>query len=614
MQPFRTALTEDRVWVFDGAMGTMLYQKGVYINRSYEETNLRQPELVLGIHQAYVRAGAEILETNTFGANGPKLAKYGLEDQLEAVNRRAVELAREAAGERAYVAGAIGPLGVRLEPYGPTTRNEARALFRQQATALAGAGVALFVLETFGDLEEIHQALLAVREVSDLPVIAQMTIRADGRTDYGTPSDLFTRRLDEWGAEVIGLNCSEGPAGILNVIEKMHAATVRPLSAQPNAGLPRQVEGRTMYMASPDYMARFARRLIQSGVRFVGGCCGTTPEHIKEIFNTVRALSPRGRLAPVSVAEIKPPEVQPVPVPERSQLAARLCRGEFATSVEIAPPKGCDPEEMLHGVVLLKEAGVNAVNVPDGPRASSRMGVIATSVLIQERIGIEAIPHYCCRDRNLLGMFSDLLGAAALGIRNLLIITGDPPRMGPLPEATAVFDIDSIGLTALVNRLNHGVDLGGNPIGKPTAYFIGVGCNPTAIDLDYEVRRFREKVEAGAQFAITQPVFDPDQLLRFLERIADISPRIPLMAGIWPLVSYRNAEFLAHEVPGVVVPETILERMREASQGGREAGLAEGIRIARETFARVRDVVQGIQVSAPFGRIPTALKVFEGLV
>jgi len=609
MKDFRTAVTDDRVYVFDGAMGTVLYQRGVYINRCYDELNLTSRDLVLGIQRDYVKAGADIIETNTYGANRVKLAGYGLEDKCYDINHAGARVAREAAGERAFVAGAIGPLGIRIEPYGPTSVNEAQEIFRDQAEALLEGGVDLFVLETFSDVAEIQQALAAVRSVSDLPLVAQMTIQTDGNTSYGTAPETFTKQLDEWGADVIGLNCSVGPATMLEALEKMRTITRRKLSAQPNGGLPRQVDGRMFYMASPEYMAKYAKRLIQAGAKFVGGCCGTTPEHIKQIANAVAALSPGRSIVRVMAPEEKPPDVKVVPRSERSRFAKRICAGEFVTSVEIVPPKGCDPSKMLEGVRLLKDAGVDAVNVPDGPRAQSRMGVLAVSTLIEQRIGIETVIHYCCRDRNLLGMTSDLLGAAGLGLRNLLIITGDPPKMGPYPEATAVFDIDSIGLVNMVNRLNHGLDIGGNPIGDPTAFHIGVGVNPCAVDLDYELRRFEWKVEAGAEYAITQPTFDVDQIKTFLKRIERF--RIPVIAGIWPLVSYRNAEFLANEVPGVVVPKSVLKRMEKITD--KDAAREEGLAIARETLLEVRELVQGVQVSAPFGRVQYALDVFSVL-
>jgi homocysteine S-methyltransferase len=592
---FREALTDDRVLVFDGAMGTMLYSRGVYINRCYDELNLISPDLVLGIHREYVKAGADIIETNTYGANRVKLAGYGLEDKIREITRTGARLAREAAADRAYVAGAIGPLGIRIEPYGPTSIEEAQAFFREQAEGLLEGGAEA----------EIHQALIAVRSICDLPVVAQMTIQNDGNTSYGTSPEIFTRRLDEWGADVIGLNCSVGPHAMFEAIEKMQQVTRRKLSAQPNNGLPRQVDGRMFYMASPDYMAKYAKRLIQAGAKFIGGCCGTTPEHIRQIANAVTALSPGRSSVRAFVTEEKP-DVEVTPAEQKSRFAKKICSGEFVTSVEIVPPKGCDPLKMLDSVRLLKDAGVDAVNVPDGPRAQSRMGVLAVSTLIEQQVGIETVVHYCCRDRNLLGMTSDLLGAAGLGLRNLLIITGDPPKMGPYPEATAVFDIDSIGLVNMVNRLNNGLDIGGNPIGRPTSFFIGVGVNPCAVDLDYELRRFEYKVEAGAEFAITQPTFDVEQLRSFLRRIEEF--RIPVIAGIWPLVSYRNAEFLANEVPGVVVPERVLDRMHRITD--KDGARREGLAIARETFMEVRDLVQGVQVSAPFGKVQYALDVF----
>ncbi|MEP7271593.1 MAG: bifunctional homocysteine S-methyltransferase/methylenetetrahydrofolate reductase [Acidobacteriota bacterium] len=617
MSNFREFIQGDRVRVFDGAMGTMLYSKGVYINRCFDELNLSGPEIVQGIHREYIKAGAEIIETNTYGASRLKLAHYGLDDRHTEINVSAARIARKAAetaNHDVYVAGAISPLGVRIEPYGPTSMEEAREVFRAQAEALLTGGVDCFVLETFQDLEEIHQAIRAIRELCDLVIFAQVTISDQGETAYGTAPEVFTPQLDKWlgleGADVIGLNCSVGPQIILSAIERMRPLTSRRLSAQPNAGMPRDVQGRQIYMCSPEYMAKYAKRLISSGVKFIGGCCGTTPEHIKLIVDAVRALSPgRSTVSAISVGD-QSVRVDPVPFAERSRFAKRIAEGSFVTSVEIVPPKGCDASRMIEGVRALKEAGVDAVNVPDGPRAQSRMGALAVSLIIEQQVGIEAVTHYACRDRNLLGMQSDLLGAAALGLHNFLLVTGDPPKMGPYPDATAVFDIDAIGLTNMVNRLNHGLDPGGNPIGRPTSFVIGVGVNPGAIDLDHEIRRFEWKVDAGAEFAITQPVFDPEQLKQFLKRIAHC--RIPIIPGIWPLVSYRNAEFLNNEVPGVSVPPSVLERMRQAGDGA--AALREGLKIAQEMLEEVRPYVQGVQVSAPFGRIPHALEVFQVLV
>ena len=609
-------MDSDGVYVFDGAVGTRLYDKGIYINRSYDELNLAAPDLVREVHEEYVNAGADIIETNSFGATRHKLQPYGLESKLREINISAARIAREAAGDKAYVAGAIGPLGLRIEPFGPTSFDEAKDMYKEQAEALLEGGVDLFILETFSELPVIEQAIRAVRELTDLPIVAQMTIQMDGNTTFGTTPESFTTQLDEWGADVIGLNCGMGPSHVLNALEKMRVVTDKQLSAQPNAGLPRDVQGRQFYMGSPEYMATFAKRFVQAGARFVGGCCGTTPTHIKLIADAIRSISPRQAKVFVkdtaaSVREIKPQDVQVVNPEDRSRWSAKIARGEFVTSVEVLPPKGCDAQKTLESIRLLKGAGVDGVNIPDGPRAQTRMSAQATAVLVEREIGIEAVLHYCCRDRNLLGMMSDLLGAAALGLHNLLIITGDPPKMGPYPDATAVFDIDAIGLTNMVNKLNHGLDLGNNPIGLPTAFSIGVGVNPGAVNMEEEIRRFEWKVEAGAEYAITQPVFDTAQLKRFLEMIDHV--RIPIIAGIWPLVSFRNAEFLHNEVPGVEVTPEILERMRVASEKGKEEAREEGIAIARESLLEVRDVIQGVQVSAPFGNVKYALEVFEVL-
>jgi methionine synthase I (cobalamin-dependent)/5,10-methylenetetrahydrofolate reductase len=614
MQDFIQAVADEHVYLFDGAMGTMLYAKGVFINKCYDELNLRTPEIVLDVHREYVRAGAEILETNTYGANAVKLRAFGIEDELRDINRAAVEIARKAAGDSVYVAGAIGPLGIRIEPYGPTALDEARDFFRQQAAALLEGGVDAFILETMSNISEIEQGILAIRDICSIPIIAQMTIGTDVRTAYGDTPRTIAQRLDRAGADVIGLNCSVGPDIMLDAIEEMTAVTAKKISCQPNAGLPREVNGRQMYMASPDYMGKYAKRLIHKGVKFIGGCCGTTPDHIKVIADAVRPLSPRRTFVIIernAKAEAAV-GIEPVAMATRSNWGKKIVNGEFVTTIEITPPKGPNPDNMLRGIESIRDAGVDAVNVPDGPRAQNRMGAIAVAVLVQQRVGIETVLHYCCRDRNLLGMHSDLLGCAALGLRNMLLITGDPPKMGPYPEATAVFDIDSIGLTNMVSLMNRGLDLGSNPFGEPTKFTIGVGVNPGHLDLDYELRRLDWKVKAGAEYAITQPVFDVAQLERFLERIEHM--HLPVVAGIWPLLSYRNAQFMNNEVPGVSVTDEVMERMRIASETSKEHGLREGVAIARETLERVRDRVAGVQVSAPLGRIDLALQVFEGLV
>jgi methionine synthase / methylenetetrahydrofolate reductase(NADPH) len=620
-------LDPSRISVFDGAMGTMLYSKGVFINQCYDELNVRSPDLVRDIHRAYVKAGAEIIETNSFGANRLKLTQYGLQTQVREINRAAAAIAREVADEASrpvLVAGSVGPLGVRIEPYGPTSVDEACALFREQLEGLKEGGVDVFLFETFSDLHEMEQAIRAARNVDrDKPIIAQMTIGADGLTPFGASPEDVARSLDAWGADIIGLNCSVGPQIILEAIEKMVPHTKKKLSAQPNAGMPRDIGGRSMYMASPEYMATYAHHLVQAGARVVGGCCGTTPEHIKAMAEGVRPLAPRqagagmrqveaAKATPAAspARERTPAPAETVPLRDRSRWGKKIASNEFVSSVEIVPPRGVDASRMITDVKKLKDAGVDAVNVPDGPRAQSRMGALLTSVIIEQQVGIETVTHYCCRDRNLLGMLSDLLGAAAVGLRNMLLITGDPPKMGPYPDATAVFDIDAIGLTNLVANLNRGLDPGGNAIGKPTSFVVGVGVNPAAIDPAHEIRRFEWKVDAGAEYAITQPVFDPEQLERFLRQIAHV--RIPIVAGIWPLVSVRNAEFLANEVPGVMVPDEIIARMRRANDQSKEHAVAEGIAIAREMLERVRPEVQGVQVSAPFGKVELALQVFEG--
>ena len=608
MPTLQELIADGRTHVFDGAMGTLLYSRGVFVNVCYDELPLKQPDLIREIHREYVRAGAELIETNTFGANPIKLAHYGLADETERLNAAATRLAREAAGTRASVVGAIGPLGIRIEPFGETSVAEAREAFGRQVNGLLEGGVDGFVIETFSDVEEVRAAIEAIRARTTLPIVAQMTVGTDGKTHYGTEPATFGPLLQAMGADVIGVNCSVGPHGVLEAIEQLAKVVTVPLAAQPNAGLPREVGDRKMYMASPEYMAEYSRRIVEAGARFVGGCCGTTPDHIKAMIGFVKSVSPRTLIAETAGPSQAEP-LTPVPFHERSRFAAKLARGEFVTSVEIVPPRGVDPAPMFQQVRELKAAGVDAVNVPDGPRAQSRMGALLSGLLIQREVGLEAVVHYACRDRNLLGMLSDLLGASASGLHNLLIVTGDPPKMGPYPEATAVFDIDSIGLTNLVSRLNKGLDPGGNALGGQTRFVLGVGVNPTAPDLDRELKRLAWKVEAGAEFAMTQPVFDLDQLDRFLTQAKPLG--IPIIAGLWPLVSLRNAEFLANEVPGVTVPPEILDRMRRASTRGKEAALEEGILIAREMLAAVRSRLQGAQVAAPMGRASVALQVLS---
>jgi methionine synthase I (cobalamin-dependent)/5,10-methylenetetrahydrofolate reductase len=595
----------------DGAMGTLLYSKGIFINRCYDELNLSQPDLIRGVHHEYLQAGAEIIETNTFGANSFRLARHSLADKGTDINRMGARLAREAAKSfDVWVAGSVGPLGTRIEPLGKTSFEEARQAFREQILALVEGGIDLLILETFGYLEELHQVILAAREVNPkLPLIAQVTIDEDGNCLDGSDPETFTPRLEEWGVDVIGCNCSVGPVAMLEAMERVRAATSLPLSAQPNAGIPRSVEGRNIYLCSPEYMASYARKFVAAGVRVVGGCCGTTPDHIRVMKSAMRAGEARGKTAAAQVVTNAAPVAAPVaPLEERSLVGSKLARGEFVTMVEIVPPKGIDIGKELEGARFLKTVGVDAVNIPDSPRASAKMGNQALSLLIQREVGIEAILHYTCRDRNVLCIQSDLLGAAAVGIKNLICITGDPPKMGNYPDATAVFDVDAIGLVNIVHNLNRGLDLGSNPIGAGTGFVIGVGANPGLTDLDEEIRRFEYKVAAGAEYAVTQPVFDLRLLENFLRRIEQF--RIPVVAGIWPLVSVRNAEFMKNELR-VSVPESILERMQRASTP--QAARDEGVAIAREMLLAVRGEVQGAQISAPQGRYSSAVDVLEAL-
>lgn len=613
MATLRELIGDGRIHVIDGAMGTMLYQKGVFVNVCFDELAVRQPALVADVHSAYATAGAGVIETNTFGANPIKLRQYGLAPETEALNAAAATVARGAVGPDVTVLGAIGPLGVRLEPFGDLSVAEAEEAFGRQVDGLLRGGVDGFCLETFSDVPELEAAIRAVRARSELAIMAQMTIGTDGTTAYGTTPESFGPALEAAGADVIGVNCSIGPQGVLEAIERLAKVVRVPLVAQPNAGLPRDVGDRKIYMASPEYFAEYGRRIVEAGARFVGGCCGTTPEHIKALRGFVRssAVMARPTLAVRGIGEHTAMHAVPsVPLAQRSAFGAKLAAGEWVTSVEIVPPRGVDPTPMLAQARLLKAAGVDAVNIPDGPRAQSRMGALISGILIERETGLEAVVHYACRDRNLLGMLSDLLGAAAAGLHNLLIVTGDPPKMGPYPDATAVFDIDAIGLTNLVARLNRGLDPGGNAIGAPTRFVHGVGLNPAAPDLDRELARFAWKAEAGACFAITQPVFDVAQLADALPKIERFG--VPIIAGIWPLVSLRNAEFLANEVPGITVPDAVLERMRRASAVGKEAALAEGVAIAREMLAALRPHVAGVQVAAPMGRVEVALEVLGG--
>jgi methionine synthase I (cobalamin-dependent)/5,10-methylenetetrahydrofolate reductase len=623
--PFLQEL-DTRVLVCDGAMGTMLYARGIFLNRSFDELNLTQPDLVAEVHQAYVRAGADLIETNTFGANRLKLDAFGLADRVHAINVQGAKIARHAARDQVYVAGAIGPLGLQVEPWGKIGVDEAEEIFREQARALVEGGVDLFVLETFRDVNEIGAAIRAVRSVCNLPVVAQMTTEEHGNSLNGVAPESFVPDLEALGADVVGLNCSVGPAAMLETLERMARVAHVKLSAQPNAGKPREIEGRNLYLCSPDYMASYARRFINSGVRLVGGCCGTTPDHIRAIKTAVRSLAPGGPARPKPDAEMRvTPDstgggpavsgvsrtgIQPVARETKSRMANTLARGGFVVSVELTPPRGFQTDALVDMARRLRIRGVDLVNIPDSPRASAHMSALATAVHVQQQTGVETILHYACRDRNLLGMQSDLLGAHSMGVRNVLLVTGDPPKVGDYPDATAVFDVDSIGLANVVSRLNAGADIGGQPIGSPTAFHVGVAVNPAALNLDEELRRFTYKVEAGAEFAITQPVFDAAEFQAFIARIRHHG--IPILAGIMPLDSVRHAELMANEVPGVRIPEAIVERMRRADAAGR--AVEEGMAIAREIAVEIRPLVHGVQISTAPKAMDMALGLLEAFL
>src|ERR1700753_2273218 len=599
----------------DGAMGTSLYARGIFINRCYDELNLSQPELVRSVHEEYLQAGAEIIETNTFGANAVRLQRYGFADKVFEINRAGAELARKAVNQRAdkqstkaWVAGAVGPLGVRLEPLGKTSLTEARAAFAAQIRGLAEGGVDMLVIETVSALNEAEQAILAARSVAPgLPVLVMVTVDEDANCLDGSSPETAATKLTEWGADAIGCNCSVGPATVLTAIECMAAATDLPLIAMPNAGMPREVDGRNIYLCSPEYMASFARKLVKAGVQFVGGCCGTTPSHIRSMKSSLRAMGaqevPHHGAKPVPVAS----EIQPAPLAERSRLGGLIASGTFVTMVEMVPPKGITCERELEGARMLLKNGVHIINVPDLSRAAPRMSAQSLCIQLQQT-GIETLLHYTCRDRNLLSIQCDLLGASSIGLKNILCLTGDPPKMGNYPDATAVFDVDAIGLVNIVRGLNHGLDIGRNPIGESTGFTMSVAANPGVPDIDHEIRRFAYKVEAGAEFCITQPVFDLRLLEEFLKRIEGF--RIPVIAGIWPLTSLRNAEFMKNDLR-VSVPDEILLRMQQADTP--ELARAEGVRIAQEMLRSARQMgyggIQGVQVSAPFGRYTVAAEV-----
>lgn len=612
--PFLEAIQE-RILLADGGIGTEIYARGVFFNRCYDEINLSDPRLIAEIHQDYLRAGADLIETNTFGANRLRLAAYGLEDKVADINRRGVEIALEAAQGRAYVAGAMGPLGKSLKPLGLISKEDAGQAFEEQIEALIESGVDLLILETFSSLEELEIAFRAARALSDIPIVTQMSFHYFGEEKFsGVTPEQAVKAMESWGVDVGGTNCGNGPQGVLACVERMRAASSIKLSAMPNAGLPEMVGNRTLYLATPEYMGEYARRFAQQGISLIGGCCGTTPAQIKEMSSFLRSVTKVKTVtvsAPVHGSAEKL-QITPAKTEDKSPFGAKLGK-KFMVSVELDPPKGLNPEKAIAGARFLHKHGIDVVNIADGPRAIARMSPMGLAVLVRQQVEMETIIHYCCRDRNLLGMQMDLIAANALGLKNILCITGDPPKMGNYPNATAVFDVDAIGLIGLVSRLNRGIDLGGGFMGEATSLVIGAGCNPGAINLDLEVERYQKKIEAGAEFIFSQPVYDPQLLEVFLKRTEHV-PRVPFFVGILPLASYKNAEFFHNEVPGMQIPDEVMERMRRA--GSRDEQHQEGIRVARETLAAARTLprIQGVYIYPPFGKYEAILDVIEGII
>jgi methionine synthase I (cobalamin-dependent)/5,10-methylenetetrahydrofolate reductase len=600
--------------LFDGAMGSLLYERGILHTRSYDELNLSQPELISSVHRDYVHAGAELIESNTFGANRIALARHGLAEQAAEINRVGVSLARAAAGDRAYVGGAVGPSGVKHGIASASERRLARFALAEQIDTLVLAGVDAIILETFSSIIEVEIAIHVAKERGPrVPVIAMMVFGADLKSDGGLGPVEIAERLVAAGADVVGANCGIGPAELYQVSVGM-VGHGKPVIAQPNAGLPASVEGRTLYVANPEHFGVFARRMLKSGVRVIGGCCGTTPEHTRAMLGAVRMLRgeslddrvPIARAAGAAQVITAAPTAR-VPVAERSRLGGRLARGDFMVSVELTAPPGSDLSKTVQQVADLIAGGVDVVNIADGPRASARMANVAACARLAAETAVEPILHVCARDRSFLGLIAHLLGAQALGLRNLVIITGDPPKMGDYPFSTPVYDVDSIGLLRVASGLNAGVDPAGKEC-EPTSFVLATGAEPAAHDRDRELRRLEDKKAAGAELVMTQPVYDPRTLERFLDDTRALG--LPVMVGILPLASHRNAEFLHNEVPGMTIPAEYRERMAKVS-GGPAAARAEGIKIAQEALASVKHRVQGAYVMPPFNRVDSALTVLE---
>ena len=591
-------------------MGTQLHARGVSFERSFDELNLTEPRIVEEIHRAYIAAGAELIETNTFGANRFKLARHGLEHKVREINLRAVKLAREAreiAGEPTFLAGSVGPIGQQLAPIGRISLAQAQGAFKEQIEGLLEGGADLLVLETFTNLPELLAAVAAARETTDLPIVAQMTFAEDGLTLSAEEPSQVVQALERAGVDVIGVNCGVGPQVALQVLETMRPLTKLPLSGQPNAGLPARVEGRFFYFATPEYFGTYARQAADLGVAYIGGCCGTTPAHIAAMRAALRPAShkPAAQHPPAQPAisiDLTPADQLP-PTP----FAQRLHDGAFAISVEIDPPRGLNPAKCIAGAQLIKDAGADAINIGDSPMARVRMNALSLAVMIQAQVGIDTLIHFTSRDKNLMALQAELIGAHALGIRNIIALTGDPPRIGDYPSATGVWDVDSIGLIKVLKRLNQGYDWLGTSIGKPAAFTIACAVNPTAEDLDQEIARFKQKIEAGAHVAMSQPLYERETLERFFEKSGPIP--IPFLLGVLPLQSSRHAEFMHNEVPGIVVPKQLRDRMRKAG----ENGIAEGLQQSRQLLEETKDLVQGVYLMPSFGRYEVVAELVQWL-
>jgi len=591
-------------------MGTQLHSRGVSFERCFDELNLTEPAIVEEIHRAYIAAGAELIETNTFGANRIKLARHGLERRVREINLRGVKLAREAreiTGEATFLAGSIGPIGQQLEPIGRITLAQAQAAFKEQVEGLLEGGADLLVLETFTNLPELLAAVSAARETTDLPLVAQMTFAEDGLTlSAEEPSQVVTA-LELAGVDVIGVNCGVGPQVALQVLETMRPLTRLPLSAQPNAGLPARVEGRFFYFATPEYFGAFARQAADLGIAYIGGCCGTTPAHVAAMRAAIRPTGRKRAAVPESRQPSIPIDFTPADQLPPTPFRERLDDGAFVVSVEIDPPRGLNPGKCIAGARLIKQAGADAINIGDSPMARVRMSALSLAVMIQAEVGIDTLIHFTSRDKNLMALQAELIGAHALGIRNIIALTGDPPRIGDYPSATGVWDVDSIGLIRVLQRLNQGYDWLGTSIGKPAAFTIACAVNPTAEDLDQEIARFKQKIDAGAHVAMSQPLYERDTLERFFARTGPIP--IPFLLGVLPLQSSRHAEFMHNEVPGISVPEALRERMRRAG----EHGIAEGLQQSRELLQQTRDLVQGVYLMPSFGRYEVVAELVRWL-